>query len=824
MLMRKLLLLLFLLATIAVQAQKVTGKVTDQLGNLLPYATIQVKGRSIGATANAQGRFQLRLQPGEYTIVCQHVGYQQMEKAITLAAEDVDLHFQLPQQQLTLGEVIVKRGEDPAYAIIREAIRKRVTHRDELRRFTTEVYTKGQFRLRDFPKKFLGQRVDFEDGDTGKRKMLYLSETIARYSVDPPKKMKVEVVATKVSGNSDGFGLSAPRIFTLYDNLMNVGNGLNPRGFISPISDNALHYYKYKYEGAFTENGRMINRIRVIPKRRFEPLFQGYINIVEDEWRIHSLDLTMLKEYALQTFDTLRLQQLYVPLPSGQWVLRNQVLYPALKVFGFDGFGSFVNVYSNYDLNPVFPKGYFDNTILRYTDSSNRKPEDYWSQSRPIALQEDEVTDYHKKDSIEKLQRSPRYLDSLDRIRNKLSIQQMLLTGQSFSKEKRRESWFVPSLLELVSFNTVEGAVVRPRVTFQKQLDSVAFTRRSFSITPEIRYGFSNHHLNPNISISYNFTNRRYRNITIAGGSDVFQFNNDNPVSPFINSISALRERVSRIKIYEARFGQIRYEQGLEDGFSAFGDLRYQDRRPLENSLNWTPKHDKDTVLVKNAPYPLDTANITAHQAFIITVGLRWQPGMRYIEFPQRRIGIGSVYPVFALNYTQAFRGPLGADVAYNKWNFSISHSINLRLGGRMLYQLQLGGFINRDSLQTPDYIHFKGNAIRFSESYAGRFQLVSPYYFSNASRFYSALFFEHHFNGLLTNKIPLIRKLKWNLVAGANALYYAPGRRYLEPFIGLENILRIFRIDFIYGIEDNGIERFEFPRLGLSTSLFSRR
>jgi RNA binding exosome subunit len=78
-------------------------------------------------------------------IVCQHVGYQQMEKAITLAAEDVDLHFQLPQQQLTLGEVIVKRGEDPAYAIIREAIRKRVTHRDELRRFTTEVYTKGHF-------------------------------------------------------------------------------------------------------------------------------------------------------------------------------------------------------------------------------------------------------------------------------------------------------------------------------------------------------------------------------------------------------------------------------------------------------------------------------------------------------------------------------------------------------------------------------------------------------------------------------------------------------------------------------------------------------
>jgi hypothetical protein len=822
--MPKLLLFLCFLAALSADAQKVTGKVTDQLGNLLPYATIQVRGRSIGATANAEGRFQLRLQPGDYTIVCQHVGYQQMEKTITLGTEDIDLHFQLPQQQLVLGEVVVRKGEDAAYAIIREAIRKRTTYRDELRRFTTQVYTKGIFRLRDFPKKLLGQKVDFEDGDTSKWKMLYLSETIARYSVEPPRKVKVEVVATKVSGNSDGFGLSAPRIFTLYDNLLNVGNGLNPRGFISPISDNALHYYKYKYEGAFTENGRMINRIRVIPKRRFEPLFQGYINIVEEEWRIHSLDLLMVKEFALQTLDTLRLQQLYVPLASGQWVLRSQVLYPALKFFGFDAFGSFVNVYSDYDLNPSFPKDYFNNTILRYTDSSNKKPEDYWSSSRPIALQEDEVTDYHKKDSIEKLQRSPHYLDSLDRIRNKFSTQQMVLTGQSFTKEKRRETWFVPSLLETVSYNTVEGLALNARVIYRKQLDSFAFTRREITITPEIRYGFSNHHINPNLTVGYNFSSKRYRYITLSGGSDVFQFNNDNPVSPFVNTIATLTSGVNRLKIYEARYATIDYGQGLEDGFNFGARLQYQDRLPLENTTDFAFRRRKGVDFTPNAPTPLSDSNISRHQALLATVNVRWQPGTRYIEYPQRRISIGSRYPVFGLSYTQAIKGPLGADVHYSKWNFSIAHTVNLRLGGRSIYQVQLGGFINKDSLQTPDYIHFKGNATRFSESYAGRFQLVTPYYFSNASRFYTALFFEHHFNGLITNKIPIIRKLKWNLVAGANALYYAPGRRYLEPFVGLENILRIFRVDFVYGIEDNGQERFDFPRFGLSTSLFSRR
>ncbi|RYY86139.1 MAG: carboxypeptidase-like regulatory domain-containing protein [Chitinophagaceae bacterium] len=814
--------LLALLAGLVLHAQKVTGKVTDQQGQLLPYASIQVKGGGIGATANAQGIFQLRLSPGQYTISCQHVGYQQQEKTITLGSEDLELHFQLALQQFTLNEVIVKKGEDAAYEIIRQAIRKRTVYRDELKRFTAQVYTKGQFRLRDFPKKFMGQKVDFEDGDSSKRKMLYLAETVAKYSVQLPDKVKVDVLATKVSGQSDGFGLSAPRIFSLYENLLNVGPGIAPRGLISPISENALHYYKYKYEGSFMEDGRMVNHIKVIPKRRYEPLFQGYINIVEDEWRIHSVELVSVKEYGLQTFDTLRLQQLYVPTGSGPWVMRSQVTYPTIKVFGFDGFGSFANVYSDYNLNPDFPKGYFDNTILRYHDSSNKKPEDYWSQTRPISLEPDEVADYKKKDSLERLHNSPAYLDSIDRVRNRLSWQSLVLTGQTFSRQKSRSSITIHPLLGTFSYNTVEGYVVNARATYTKQLDTLSLSRHSYSITPEVRYGFSNKHLNPNLTLNYRFGNKRFRNLGLSGGSDVFQFNNDNPVSEFINSISSLWDNVNRLKIYEARYLKFDYAQGLEDGFVWSFSGQYQDRLPLENTSDYVIRDVKDRVFTPNFPEPFTDSNISRHQALVLSTSIRWQPGTRYIEFPNRRISIGSKYPVFTLGYTQALQGPMGADVKYSKWNFGIGHSVNLKLGGRMLYQVQVGGFLNKDSLQSPDYIHFKGNATRFSESYAGRFQLVTPYYFSNASNFYTAIFFEHHFNGLLTNKIPIIRKLKWNLVTGANALYYAPGRTYLEPFVGLENILKIFRFDFIVGLEDNGRVRHDF-RLGLSSGLFGR-
>ncbi len=172
-------------------------------------------------------------------------------------------------------------------------------------------------------------------------------------------------MATRVSGQNNAFGLSAPQIISFYENNIQIGENLNPRGFISPIAENALNFYRYKYEGAFFEEGRQISKIRVMPKRRFEPLFTGYINIIEDEWRIHSLQLLLTKSSGMELIDTLQLEQLYMPA-GNSWVIKNQVIYPAAKMFAFDAYGSFVNVYSKYDLNPSFSKVFFDNTIIKY--------------------------------------------------------------------------------------------------------------------------------------------------------------------------------------------------------------------------------------------------------------------------------------------------------------------------------------------------------------------------------------------------------------------------------------------------------------------------
>src|SRR5690606_33140967 len=85
---------------------------------------------------------------------------------------------------------------------------------------------------------------------------------------------------------------------------------------------------------------------------------------------------------------------------------------------------------------------------------------------------------------------------------------------------------------------------------------------------------------------------------------------------------------------------------------------------------------------------------------------------------------------------------------------------------------------------------------------YVKSFENVPHYRYSNTSLFYAELHVEHHANGLLTNKIPLLKKWNWRLVEGVNALYVNPDQKYAEAFIGLENIFKLFRVELVTGFQ----------------------
>lgn len=795
--MRSLFLFLFsVCSSVSLWAAKVTGTITNQNGEPLPYSSITVKGSKDAASANSEGVYFLQLPAGTYTIICRHVGFERQEKTISIKEDEVQLNFVLKEQSVSLSEVVVKAGaEDPAYAIIRKAIQKRKEHLNEIKSYECEVYSKGTMSLRDFPKTFMGQKVDFEDGDTSKRKMLYLSETVSKLSVDEPDKVKIDVLSTRVSGQRDGFGFAGARFFSFYDNNVQISNSLNPRGFISPIAENALYFYKYKYEGAFSEDGQLINKIKVIAKRGYEPCFTGYINIVEDEWRIHSLELMLTKQSQMNFADTLRIEQLYQKIAVQHWVVQSQILYPAVKFFGFDAHGSFANVYRNFNTEPVFSKNYFDNTILKYEKGSNKKPIEYWDSIRPLALTREEQVDYIKKDSLEQLRENPAYLDSLNKISNKIKVSNILITGKTINRQSKQLSYNFPSLLQASSFNTVEGFVLDVPVTIRKEYTD----RRNLNITPNVRYGFNTKQFYAWGTVRYNFGSRFFSSVSISGGKRAFQLNNDEPILPLSNTFSTLLYKNNFMKLYLANYGRINFSKGVGNGLTVTANLQYQDRHPLENTTDYSWKPRSTRPYRPNYPIELQTQSFTAHQAAILTLGVNFQPGAKYIEFPDRTVNIGSKWPTFSLQYTKGIADFLGSDVDYDKWQVAMRDNLNLKLVGRFNYRVQTGGFTNSNKLFIQDMKHFPGNRLLLSTDFLTTFQLPQYYQYSNADKFYTAVFTEHHFNGFITNKIPGIKKLNWHLVTGASAVWL-PLQTYAEWHVGFENIFRFFSVDVITG------------------------
>jgi len=767
------------------------GSIKDAQGKEIPFASILIKKTKQGTTANSKGIYSMNVAPGEYVIVCQSISFKTIEKKVKIKDEITTLDFIMAEQQYDLTEVVVSnKAEDPAYEIIRNAIKKREDHLKEYNNFKCQVYLKGLIQLNDYPKKFLGDTVDFQDGDTNKAKILFLSETFADYSVRDKQK-KVEVKSTKVSGRSDGFGLGNPNIISFYENSINIGEALNPRGYVSPIADNALFFYKYKYLGSFYENGLEVTRIRVTPRRKQEPLFAGFINIIEGQWRLYSTQLQITKDQQLQLIDTISYDQIYMPIGS-QWVIKQQVSNLSGKFFSFKFNGSIVQVYNEYELDKKFDKKYFTNIVIKYLDSSNKKSIKYWDSARPLPLLEKEAIDFVKKDSLEKVRSSPAYLDSIDKKRNKVNFSNLFLRGYNYSKQSQKTRVNVDPLLYTfpINFNPAEGRVMNFKATWNKQL----VQKNNISFSPSFRYGLDKKKLYTSFSGSYGFPTKARSVINASFGRTVFQFNNNNPISELQNSAYSFNAGNNYMKTYEAGFFKLNYARNFGQGVNMNFDIQYQDRAPLENVVNELRGH----VFTPNFPTDIMTKNIDPHQSLITSLSFTWRPGTKYLELPNRLIGLRSKYPTLNLMYTQGVDGVLGSDVDFAKWKFTVSHNMNLQLLGKLNARFIIGGFLNEKKLAVPDFQHYLGNQITISQNYMTGFLMLPYYQFSNHASLYTESHVEYHLNGFISNKIPLFNKLNWFFVVGANTLNIKGKSNYYESFFSIENIFKIARIDFV--------------------------
>jgi hypothetical protein len=256
----------------------------------------------------------------------------------------------------------------------------------------------------------------------------------------------------------------------------------------------------------------------------------------------------------------------------------------------------------------------------------------------------------------------------------------------------------------------------------------------------------------------------------------------------------------------------------LADGLTGTINFSWEKRHLPDNAdtvYKWKTREGR--YFTPNYPQELPAGYFPDHQAFIGTVKLRYQAGQKYIEYPNRRFSIGSDAPVFNLTYTHGFNNVLGSNVNFDKWKLSMVDELKLKLAGSIKYRITVGGFLNDKAVYLPDWQHFNGNQTVHASQYLNSFQLAPYYAFSNKDPFYSSLNLEYHLNGMLTNKIPIIRTMNLGLVTGTNTLYINPNKYYSELFFGVENIVKVLRIDFLWGYQADVGKPLVGIRLGIS-------
>lgn len=786
---------------ISIKAQTVNlkGKITGDK-EPLPFASIYIKGTTKGVNSNDEGRYTLPLSAGNYTIVFQYVGFTKKEIEINIT-ENKLLDVELKSDAVSLKEVVVNAGEDPAYPIIRKAIKKRKFYNTQIEEYSCQSYIKGLQRIYNLPEKLkkLFKITTGEKFDTTQLGVIYLSESESNYYYKKPNKKKEIMYSSRVSGNNKAFSFNqlGQINFNFNENLISM-RGISDRPFVSPLNGNAFLYYKYILLGTLNESGTIIHKIKVKAKRQTDPCFNGIIYVQEGAWRLTGLDLMLTKNQKINFVDTLVIKQLHAPVKNDSiWMPVNHNFSFTFGFIGIRGSGYYNAIVKNYDVNPNFKENFFSNEILVIQDSANKKDSSYWTKNRPIPITYEEAKDYRKKDSTEKVESTDRYKDSVDNKRNKFKTADLFM-GYSFNRTKKNISIRIPGIITSgMQYNTVEGVNLSYDFSFQKSYEN----NKSHSVSGRVRYGVSNYLWGGALGYEYYFKPKKFSRIGIQLKSIAEQYNNQSPISPLINSIYSLYLNENYMKLFKETSASINYFTEITNGLYFSGNTKYAERSALKNTSDRLIFDDKNKLFTSNDPRNDQNFDslFTTNNAYTIDATILIRFKQKYVSAPNQKIITGSKYPRLSLNYKKAL--PILNTIAdYDLASAMIYDEVNLGLFGRLGYRLKGGTFLNTKKLFFMDFRYFLGNQTIFNTNdYLSSYRLL-PYYKFSADKWFAEAHAEHHFNGFILNKLPLLKKLNVQEVAGIHYLTSNTLKNYYEINFGLENIFRILRIDYVMG------------------------
>ncbi|HEY9116455.1 MAG TPA: DUF5686 and carboxypeptidase regulatory-like domain-containing protein, partial [Roseivirga sp.] len=812
-----------------------------------PFASIYVKQGGTGTSSNIEGNFELPLPSGTYDVTFQFMGYASQQRQIQVAGGFSTLNIVMQPQVYDLPTVIVTgKSEDPSYTIMRKAIAKAKYHLLQNDSYAAQVYMKGTGQLTKVPW-FLKRTLEKEGVDTSR---VFTSESVSEISFERPNTFTEKVISVRASGQDlDNANPNSYINSSFY--LPQVVNA------ISPLNPRAFSYYKFEYQGSFRENGYEVNKIKVTPRSKGDDVFEGEIYIRENFWNIYSLDLTT----SLYGFE-IRIQQIYAPIEGEVWMPVTQQMDFSGQIFGVGGKYTYLASISNYEVTPnpdleasvilidekiaqapeeiqaikekkldegmeqvfqeekeVSRKQFrkmmkeYEKQELEATEEPDvisdysfkidtlaaKKDSLYWESIRPVPLTSKEVAGYKKDDSTYVVEKVTAEADSAVK-RNGQSFRLGALFTGGYYKMGERLRFNFPGFLPHVNYNAVEGANLTFTGIFQWRNDTTTRLR----ISPFVRYGFASEQLYGKVESVFGIGEAEKRaTIRLSGGSYVEQFNPD-IIDPLVNSLYTLLLERNYMRLYEKQFAKASYARRFDYRYTLGASLEYANRSELFNNTDYLFFDRENRSFNDNEPVNLETnaGGFIDNQALITNLSLRARPWIKFRKYNGRLIPIYDRSPELRLTYRKGVDA-LGSEVKFDHLELGVDADIKLGVRAIIDVNAEVGTFFGNPTLQFMDFKHFRGNRLEVSPmDVTGSYRLLDYYKYST-SQDYASILTHIRFRKLAFTHIPALRLMgiKENLFV--NYLATATSDNYMEVGYTIDNLFRIFRLEFVQSFQD---------------------
>jgi hypothetical protein len=334
------------LSTLSISAQGIKGRITNAAGEPVSYASIYIPQMTTGTTSNHEGNYELKMEEGKYTLLFQYLGYQTVSREVTIGKTFQQIDIVLSAQNYTIPEIeVLATREDPAYYIMRKAIAMAPYFQKQVSKYSCKVYLKGNGMFEKIP--YLLEKQMKKEGL--KENQPFVMETLSKIDFELPDKVNQQVLAMRTSGQQNNTSPMGMITNNLYD--------ADKYGVVSPVGTTAMKMYQFKLEGVFTDQGRTINKIKVIPKSKGNNTFSGYIYIASSYWNIHSADLQL----HIPMTDV-NVHQVYAEVNKNTWMPVSLDFDMNFSGFGFKMKYKYVASISEYKttLNPALDHSFLE--------------------------------------------------------------------------------------------------------------------------------------------------------------------------------------------------------------------------------------------------------------------------------------------------------------------------------------------------------------------------------------------------------------------------------------------------------------------------------